>query len=221
MTVKGKVEPVSVYALRGSVPMPRKRRRSYELPIIGRRVELATLGDGLDAALARETGSIVGIAAEAGIGKSRLVAEFVRDARRRGVVVAFGECQAFGSKTSYGPWREIWRRSLRLDDALSESEQVLALERELAADRSRRSSRAHRCSTCSSASRSRTTSSRAPSRRSFEDVARGALADCLRARAAEEPLVLVLEDCHWIDPLSRDLLETLARVTASIRLSCC
>ena len=42
------------------------------------------------------------------------------------------------------------------------------------------------------------------------------LADCLRARAVEEPLVLVLEDCHWIDALSRDLLQVLARGVPSL-----
>ena len=44
-------------------------------------------------------GRVVGIAAEAGMGKSRLVAEFVRNVRRRGHTVAFGECQAYGTKT--------------------------------------------------------------------------------------------------------------------------
>ena len=43
------------------------------------------------------------------------------------------------------------------------------------------------------------------------------LVECLRARAAEEPLVLVLEDCHWIDALSRDLLEILARTVSRCR----
>ena len=33
------------------------------------------------------------------------------------------------------------------------------------------------------------------------------LVDCLRARAVEQPLLLVLEDCHWLDPLSHDLIE--------------
>ena len=46
---------------------------------------------------ARGDGRVVGIAAEAGMGKSRLVAEFVRRARRRGSIVAFGECQSFGT----------------------------------------------------------------------------------------------------------------------------
>ena len=46
---------------------------------------------------------------------------------------------------------------------------------------------------------------------SLEDL----LATCLRARAAK-PLVIVLEDCHWIDELSRDLLETLVRTAATL-----
>ena len=42
------------------------------------------------------------------------------------------------------------------------------------------------------------------------------LVGCLRARATAEPLVLVLEDCHWIDPVSRDLLESLVRASGSL-----
>ena len=40
---------------------------------------------------------------------------------------------------------------------------------------------------------------------------------CARGRA-QAPLVLVLEDCHWLDPLSRDLLEVLARAIAGLRV---
>ncbi|MGP1674676.1 MAG: ATP-binding protein, partial [Candidatus Limnocylindrales bacterium] len=47
---------------------------------------------------------------------------------------------------------------------------------------------------------------------SLEDL----LTVCLRARADAEPLVLVLEDCHWIDALSRDLLGVLARAAATL-----
>ncbi len=50
------------------------------------------------------------------MGKSRLVAEFVRNVRRRGHTVAFGECQAYGTKTPYFVWREIWRRLFGLED---------------------------------------------------------------------------------------------------------
>ena len=47
---------------------------------------------------------------------------------------------------------------------------------------------------------------------SLEDL----LLSVLRARSASHPIILVLEDCHWIDPLSRDLLEVLCRAAASL-----
>ena len=47
------------------------------------------------------------------MGKSRLVAEFVRSARAAGHLVAFGECPAFGANASYAVWREIWRTLAR------------------------------------------------------------------------------------------------------------
>ena len=40
---------------------------------------------------------------------------------------------------------------------------------------------------------------------------RALLLQCLRARAQSEPLLLVLDDCHWIDPLSQELVEYLSR----------
>ncbi len=42
------------------------------------------------------------------------------------------------------------------------------------------------------------------------------LADCLRARAREAPIMLVLDECHWIDPLSHDLLEIAGRLSARL-----
>ncbi len=37
------------------------------------------------------------------------------------------------------------------------------------------------------------------------------LVDCLRYRARQAPLILVLEDCHWLDALSHDLLEAVGK----------
>ena len=37
------------------------------------------------------------------------------------------------------------------------------------------------------------------------------LVDCVRKWARLVPLLFVLEDCHWLDPLSQDLLEVLGR----------
>jgi predicted ATPase len=42
------------------------------------------------------------------------------------------------------------------------------------------------------------------------------LADVIRAKAQSEPLVIVLEDCHWLDALSHDLLEGLGRIIVDL-----
>ena len=52
MTVKGKAEPVSVFALTGSKRHASRKRADSELPIVGRRAELDTLAAKLDEALA-------------------------------------------------------------------------------------------------------------------------------------------------------------------------
>ena len=44
------------------------------------------------------------------------------------------------------------------------------------------------------------------------------LEDCLRAAAQDEPLLIVIEDLHWIDALSHDLLEELARALSDSRV---
>jgi class 3 adenylate cyclase/tetratricopeptide (TPR) repeat protein len=213
LSVKGKSGAIVAHALKGSLERSSKRRIRYELPLIGRRAELEELDKAL-ATASEGTGRIVGIAAEAGMGKSRLVAEFVRSARRRGLFVAFGECQAFGINTSYSVWREIWRRVLRIDDAADAPAQIAHIEAELSAIDPGLVARAPLLETVLGLDipdTELTGSFDAKLRKaSLEDL----LGICLRARAAEEPIVLVLEDCHWIDELSRDLLEVIGRAAA-------
>ena len=215
LTVKGKSATIVAHALTGSLERASRRKTRFELALVGRRGELAALDDALDLTLAGD-GRIVGIAAEAGMGKSRLVAEFVRSARRRGLFVAFGECQSFGTDTSYFVWREIWRRLFDLDDDAPPARQLAALETVLAGIAPGLVARAPLLASLVGLDipdNALTASLEAKVRKaSLEDL----LSTCLRARSARDPIVLVLEDCHWIDPLSRDLLEVLGRTTAAL-----
>ena len=214
LKVKGKSGLIVAHVLSGSLERASRRRIRYELPLVGRRAELAILDGALDAAIGGD-GRIVGIAAEAGMGKSRLVAEFVRSARRRGIVVAFGECQSFGTNSSYAVWREIWRRLLGVDEADEPDRQVAIVEGGLASIDPGLVPRAPLLATILGLDipdNDLTGALDAKLRKaSLEDL----LSRCLTARATTEPLVLVLEDCHWIDELSRDLLEVLARSSAT------
>ena len=217
ISVKGKAEPVAAFALVGSKPRAARAHGSHEFPLIGRGRELELLSANSDASLARQ-GRIVGIAAEAGMGKSRLVAELARTAGERGILVATGECQAYGTHTSYFVWRAVWATLFGLNDSLPGEQQLASVETQLAAIDPSLMPRAPLLGALLDLAipdNELTASFDAKLRKaSLESL----LVDCLRAQAASTPLLIVLEDCHWIDPLSRDLLEVLARASADLRV---
>ncbi|HET7031344.1 MAG TPA: AAA family ATPase, partial [Candidatus Limnocylindrales bacterium] len=215
MTVKGKTSQIVAHALTGSLERASRRKTRFQLDLVGRVHELAALDDALTRTIAGD-GRIVGVSADAGMGKSRLIAEFVRIARRRGLFVAFGECQSYGTNTSYFVWREIWRRLMHLDDDATAARQITAIRTTIGAIDPALVERAPLLGGLLGLDIPDTALTTAMDARlrkaSLEDL----LATVLRARVADEPVILVLEDCHWIDPLSRDLLEVLGRSTASL-----
>ncbi len=217
ITVKGKAAPVVAYALTGSARRSAGRHTRHLLQIIGRRVELDRLGAYLEAAVSG-TGGVVGISAEAGMGKSRLVAEFVRGVRRRGQVVAFGECQAYGANTSYFGWREVWRTLFHLHDDDPEEAQLARLEAELSAIDPGLVPRMPLLAPIVGLPIPDNDLTRAFDAKLRKTSLEGLLTVCLSARAAHQPLVIVLEDCHWLDELSRDLLVSLARSVSHLRV---
>ena len=215
MRVKGKAEPVAVFSLNGSLERASQRKTRFELGLVGRRHELAMLDERLNHTLEGH-GHIVGIAAEAGMGKSRLVAEFVRNVRRAGQTVAFGECQAYGTRTPYFVWREIWRRLFGLEDDDPDAQQIATLERRLAAIDPALVARAPLLSDVVGVSIPNSALTRTFDAKLRKSSLEDLLATCLRARAHEAPFVTVLEDCHWIDELSRDLLDVLTRAATPL-----
>ncbi len=216
MTVKGKSEPVVAFSLAGARG-GRTRRTRYRLPIFGRRAELEALRARLADATAGR-GQLVAVTAEAGLGKSRLVAELIRDARRGGVMVAYGECQAFGANISYFPWRAVWRRLLHVHAELPAAEQASELERELAGIDPALVARAPLLDVVLDIPIPANELTGAFDAKVRKASLENLLAACLRALAARQPIVLVLEDCHWLDPLSRGLLAALAREASALHL---
>ncbi|HEY7179531.1 MAG TPA: tetratricopeptide repeat protein [Gaiella sp.] len=216
-TPKGRSEAVTPYALVGVTGRAPVREIRHRLPMFGRAEDLGHLLARLDESVAG-TGRVVGVAAEAGVGKSRLVAELVRTARRRGERVVVGECHAYGATTGYLAWREIWRTLLGLSDDDSEDAQVTRLAEELRAVDSALVPRAPLLEPVLGLTlpdNDLTASLDAKVRKASLE---GLLVTCLRARAARRPLVVVLEDCQWLDELSRDLVVEVCRAIASERV---
>jgi class 3 adenylate cyclase/tetratricopeptide (TPR) repeat protein len=199
LRVKGKDAPVTVSHARGRRHTGERLHAGRELPMIGRGAELADIVHRLGA----ERGSVLAIVGEAGTGKSRLVAEAAHAARARGVAVHAGECQAFGANISYGVWRPIWTSLLGADADQAEAA-LRAIDPALVP-------RLPLLAGVLGIAIEDNELTRGFDAKLRKESLEGMLATCLAARAADGPLLLIVEDYHWIDPLSRDLLAVLAR----------
>ncbi len=217
LALKGKSAPVAAHELTGASASRSRRVVRYELPMVGRSEELARLWTGVEAAVAGR-GRTLGVSAEAGLGKSRLIAAFVAGARRRGLSVAVGECQSFGTSIAYGPWGEVWSTLFGLVPDEPAPRRLAALERALAAIDPAFVARAPLLDGLLGLPIPDTELTRSFDPQLRKTSLENLLADCLRALAAREPEILILEDCHWLDPLSRELLDVIARAALSARV---
>ena len=217
LRVKGKADPVAVGVLvgRNEAQAIRLQEPAYALPMVGRQTELALIEGKLDQALAGQ-GQIAGITGEAGMGKSRLVAEVIRLANNRQVAGYGGECQAYGANTSYLVWQNIWRGLFGLQPGACDEEQMQRLASALAAIDPALLPRLPLLGAVLNLRIPDTDLTRAFDAKLRKSSLEALLADCLRARARERPLLIVLEDCHWLDPLSHDLLMALGRALAGL-----
>jgi tetratricopeptide (TPR) repeat protein len=182
-------------------------------PLVGRGTELRAAWGLLQRARTGR-GQLLGLTGEAGIGKSRLVSEIAHLARRLGFGVHSGACRAYGVGVAYLVWQPIWRSLLGIDPSLAVVEQ----QAQLAARVASRDGGSHRRAPLLAPvvnvpmPDSDLTSSLDPQVRA--ELMHSLLLDQFRGYAAATPLMVVLEDCHWIDPASQTVLELLGRDVA-------
>ena len=171
--------------------------RSRERPLLGREEELQSLrrSAGLDGPGARGWSggrSVVLLAGDAGVGKTRLVAELVGDARARGWRTLVGHClDVADSGLPYLPFSDLLEQLRSAEPEVGE--RLVAAHPALGTLAAQRRAR--------------------PADRPRGDLDRGelfeAVRDALTDLATERPLLVVVEDLHWADRSTRDLLSYL------------
>ena len=217
--MKGKEEPLPVFAVTG-ISHHRATRLPepvYRLPMVGRQEELSLVNEKLDLAL-QGKGQVIGITAEAGMGKSRLIAEIIRLARKRGFVGYGGACQSSGTNTAYLVWQPIWQAFFDLDPEMPQRRQIRLLEGELEDRIPERVESLPLLGLVLDLPLPDNEFTRPLEPKDRKSALEALLEDCLKSATRETPLLIVLEDVHWIDPLSHDLLETLSRVSEHLRV---
>ena len=213
LQVKGKSEPLRVSALRGErAEAGHAFDQDTDLPIVGRVQEQEIIRACLDRVL-NGHGQLLAFVGEAGMGKSRLAAEATRLARRAGLEEFAGECPSHGTENSYIVWHNIWRAFFGLDRNAPAETQIQQLSNTLQRINPNFVLRVPLLAPAMNLPIPENDLTRSLDARARKQLLEGLLTDCVRARALDTPLVFLLEDCHWIDALSHDLLEVIARET--------
>jgi len=224
--VRGRADLIPVYRVLAAKAVAGKPRGivGLESPLVGRETESAVLQDALER-LQAGVGGIVTIVGEAGIGKSRLVAELRKEADPLGVRWVEGRCLSYGEAMAYLPWVDMLHGLLGM--STEDAPRVVrdALRRFIEIHCPDRFDQVYPCL-------GRMMS--LPLVEEIEDRLGELMPEGLKAltfRAVETvvqsaakvgPLVLVCEDLHWADPSSLELLEQLLALTdrASLLLIC-
>jgi DNA-binding CsgD family transcriptional regulator/tetratricopeptide (TPR) repeat protein len=182
-------------------------RRISSPVFVGRDDELERLGAMLASAMAGRPGSVV-VAGEAGVGKTRLVAEFARAAHDGGARVLRGAAVPVGEGSlAYGPVVDALRALVRAPDRSPEGRLLGSLRRELAGLLPGLGPPQVRPTEASSLD--------APSSPAAGLLGRERLLELLLVTldrlSSDRPTVVVLEDLHWSDRASLDAVTFLHR----------
>jgi class 3 adenylate cyclase/tetratricopeptide (TPR) repeat protein len=209
--VKGKSEPVRAYAVIGEVHGRVGLEASPEralTPLIGRERELARLQEVLGCALGGQ-GAIVMLSGEPGVGKSRLLYEFLTHLAGTGVHEIETTCASYGRSIPYRPVLDLVRALLDLPETTPAGELRQRLAEQLEgmdlAGEERVTLLAHFLGV--SAPPEFVTRLSAGE---LKDRTLGILRDLFLRASRAAPLLLLVENVHWMDASSADFIGSLA-----------
>ena len=217
--VKGLAEPIEVFELVGATPVHRRLQAAVARGLtrfVGRDQELTALMQVL-AQAAQGQGQLVALLGEAGVGKSRLVYEFVHGHATQGWRVLESASVSYGRATPYFPVIDLLKRYAHVEDTddartirAKVTGQVLTLDETLQdtlpallalLDVLPDDSPFHQLDPAQRRQRTLT-----------------ALKRLLLRESQVQPLLLVVEDLHWMDTETQALLGSLVESLPTAQL---
>jgi class 3 adenylate cyclase len=218
LQVKGAREPAGVFVLEG-VGSHRTRLDTSRARGLSRFVGRDSEMEALEAALARSlegTGRVAAAVGEAGVGKSRLCAEFVERCRARGLMVYEAHCPAHGKTIPYLPLLELLRNLFGITDQDGPREARQKIAGELALlDDAFADDRAMVLNFLGVGDPKAPPLQLEPAvrqRRLFTFLRR-----LIQLRTEAEPIVLLIDDLQWIDPGSDLFLTQIVEAVSATR----
>lgn len=214
ITVKGKSESISAYVVlaKGARRSRIDPERSLS-PFVGRDRELGSLADGL-AESRKGLGQVVGIIGEPGVGKSRLVYEFGQMLRNEGILSLEGWCLSFGQSISYLPIIDLLRAICAIED-IDTPAQIAQKVGDCVQDAALLGDDPvpyllHLLGVAVEGSALGDLAAEAIQARTND-----ALLRLIMAHARRQPIVILIEDLHWMDRESEQFLAALVESIAA------
>jgi class 3 adenylate cyclase/tetratricopeptide (TPR) repeat protein len=217
--IKGMAGPVDVFELAGPSATRTRLQAAAARGLtrfVGRHQELDHLRTALDKARGGQ-GQVVAVVGEPGVGKSRLVWEFIHSHRTQDWLVLESSSVSYGTATAYLPVIDLCKSYFRIDardDARAVREKVTG--KLLTLDESLRTSVPAFLSLLDVQTDDNTWDALDSGQRRRRTV--DGLRRMLLRESQIQPLCLVFEDLHWIDADTQGLLDALVEGLPTARL---
>ena len=209
--VKGKTEPQRAYAVKSEISGRTRLEVSKErglTPLIGRVAEREQLIEAFQQASGGH-GGIVVISGDPGVGKSRLLYEFLRSLDETRYLELEGTCASYGRTMAYRPLLEVYRRYLDLTEELSPEDVRRRAAARLVALGLEEEDPAFLLSHFLGLPVPPEFLLRVQGAQ-LRDRTHEVLQSLVFRESARQPVVLVVENIHWVDASSEALLKSLA-----------
>lgn len=204
--IKGADDDIRAYRLLGISPPDPMMRRS-EASLVGRRWEMAALGATLDRAI-EGCGGVVNVVGPPGIGKSRLAREAAALAAGRGVEVRWAFCESHAREIPFGVISGLLRASLGVAGLDGDAARAQTRARLPNADPEDLLLLDDLLGIAEPATALPDIDADARRRRLTALISATAL-------AGTEPRLLIIEDAHWIDPVSESMIADCLAVASA------
>ncbi|MCU0595723.1 MAG: AAA family ATPase [Desulfobacterota bacterium] len=217
--IKGKEKPVKIY----QVIALSARRTRFEVsaergltPLVGRSRELELLLEGLERVKAGK-GEVFSIVSEAGCGKSRLLYEFRKGIVNENALLLEGKCLSYGKGASYYPHIEILKSSFNLQEGEGDQQIREKLANGLKAIGADEVTTLPYLLELLSVKDSGI--DRIPVGPEAKKEKIGEAIKQIIVKASEiRPMIIAIEDLHWVDRSSEDILRAVLEIIPGLRV---
>jgi class 3 adenylate cyclase len=210
---KGKKHPITIYQvsrLDKSGEDIFAKWMSESKAMVGRQKEKELLNSIVEKGISGQ-GQVISVVGEAGIGKSRLSRELIHNWAERGYSFFVGNCQSYGAAISYLPWSDLLKTYLGIKETDTMEEKVTRIHKMLEIIDPALKDWAPIIGEVVGVPMPETELTKSLDAKLRQQRLFDLMLDIFSWGAAQEPLLLIIEDLHWADGASLGLLNYVAR----------